>query len=196
MSRRTLFLIFALFLITAVLLVLALYQPQAPKVAPVPVVKEAVAQTSLSFGTPTVATSSSFVTTNYSMPINISTGKNKVTAVQLELQYDPLLLTNVKVTPDLFFPKPNILLNQVDVKTGRVSYAFGIGPTDQGVVGTSTVATLTFSVKAGTLQKTAVVFLPKTLVTAEGIAESVLKPTSAGVFMIGANNSTQSAVSK
>jgi len=193
MSKRTLFLIFALFLITFVLLMMALYQPQAPKATQITTIKEPVAQTILSFGNPSIATSSSITTLNYSLPINIQTFKNKATAVQLELQYDPEILINVTVVPGSFFANPDVLLNQIDSKTGRISYAFGIGLTGQGVVGQGTVATLSFSVIAGTAKQTAIIFLPKTLVTAEGIRESVLKETFNGLFTVGEKPSTSSA---
>lgn len=201
MSKRTLFLIFALFIITIVLLLMALFQPQAPKTSPITTVpKEPVAQTILSFGNPLIATSSSPLRQpadlNYSLPININTFKNKVTAVQLELQYDPSILTNVAVAPSSFFANPNVLLNQIDTKTGRISYAFGVGLTEQGVIGKGTAASITFSAKAGTIGKTVIIFLPKTLVTAEGINESVLKQTANGLFTIGESNSTPSATTQ
>lgn len=186
MSKRTLFLIFALFIITLVLLVMALYQPQPPKKTQITAIpKESIEQTVLSFGTPIIATSSSVIILNYSLPININTFKNKVTAVQLELQYDPKVLTNVVVTPGSFFTKPVVLLNQVDSKTGRISYAFGIGPAGRGVVGKGIAANLTFSAKAKPEEKTAIIFLPKTLVTAEGISESVLRQTTNALFSVG-----------
>lgn len=186
MSKRTLFLIFALFLITFVLLIMALYQPQAPKTTQIATVpKEDVAQTILSFGNPSIATSSSATTLSYSLPINIQTFKNKVTAVQLELQYDPGILIDVAVAPSAFFPNPNVLLNQIDVKTGRISYAFGVGLNDPGVAGQGIAAHLTFSVKARSLEKTAIIFLPKTLVTAEGISESVLRASDNALFTVG-----------
>lgn len=189
MSKRTLFLIFALFIITITLLLIALFQPQAPKKLPTPAIKKPVAQTILSFGAPEIATSSSTLRQpadlNYSLPVKISSFKNKVTAVQLELQYDPKILTNVAVVPGSFFPNPETLLNQIDIKTGRISYAFGAGLKDQGVTGKGIVAHLTFSVKAGTEEKTAILFLPKTLVAAEGISESVLKQTANVLFTVG-----------
>lgn len=195
MSKRTLFLIFALFLITFVLVMLAIYQPQAPKITQTAVpTKEPVEQTTLSFGIPVIATSSSAVTLNYSLPVNIETGKNKVTAVQLELQYDPRILTNVAVVPGPFFANSDVLLNQIDTETGRISYAFGIGLTDSGVTGKGIVANLTFSVRATTTpEKTAIIFLPKTLVTAEGVVESVLNPTTSGLFTVGEKPATSSA---
>lgn len=193
MSKRTLFLIFALFIITFVLLMMALYQPAVPKTTQtVTVPKEPVAQTILSFGNPSIATSSSVSTLNYSLPINISTGNNKVTAVQLEMQYDPAVLTNVSVTPGVFFKNQEILLNQIDVKTGRITYAFGIGLADQGVIGKAVIATLSFEVKKGVEEKTAILFLPKTLVTAQGVSTSVLKQTNVGQFTVGEKTSTPS----
>lgn len=190
MSKRTLFLIFALFIITFVLLAMTLYQPSSPTITQeVTVTKAPIAQTILSFGELTATSSSPLrqpADLTYSLPINITTGNNKVTAVQLEMQYDPLLLTNVTVTPGVFFQNPEILLNQVDVKTGRITYAFGISLlAEQGVIGTGTVATLNFSVNTKALEKTAIIFLPKTLVTAEGVSESVLKEANVGQFVVG-----------
>ena len=193
MSKRTLFLIFALFIITTVLLALTLYTPSNPKpTLTVTVPKETVEQTVLSFGE-LVATSSSLAALSYSIPVNIETGKNKVTAVQLELQFDPKVLTNVVVTPGSFFKNPVILLNQIDAKTGRISYAFGINPTDQAVMGQGIIATLTFGTKTTALEQTQILFLPKTLVTAENITESVLKQTNNIQFIIGEKISTPSA---
>lgn len=186
MSKRTLFLIFALFIITFVLLAITLYAPSNPKpTTTVTAPKESIEQTVLSFGEVSIATSSSVTNLNYSLPINITTGNNKVTAVQLELQYDPQVLTNVVVTPDSFFANPEVLLNQIDAKTGRITYAFGIGLKEQGVVGHGVVATLTFEAKKGIDEKTAILFLPKTLVTAEGVSQSVLKTTNNAVFTVG-----------
>lgn len=185
MSKRTLFLIFALFLITFVLLLIALYQPQAPKTAQTATIKEPVGQTILSFGNPSTATSSPVLTLDYSLPININTFKNKVTTIQLELQYDPEILINVAVVPGSFFANPEVLLNQVDSKTGRISYAFGVGLTDQGIVGKGTVANILFSTKVKTSEKTAIIFLPKTLVTAQGVTQTVLKTTTNALFTVG-----------
>ena len=188
MSKRTLFLIFALFIIVSVLLVIALYKPSNPKpVQTVIIPKESIEQTVLSFGEP-VATSSSISNLTYTLAINIETGNNKPTAVQLELQFDPKVLTNVSITPGVFFKNPIVLLNQIDAKTGRISYAFGISPAQQEIKTTEVVATLTFDTQSGTPQQTTILFLPKTLVTAEGIAQSVLKKTSNIQFGVGEKN--------
>lgn len=187
MSKRTLFLIFVLFVIASVLLAVALYKPspQKPSFVQTIIPKESPVQTALSFGSLAVAISSSVSNLTYSVPINIITQKNKVTAVQLELQYDPLVLTNVAVSPGPFFKNPNVLLNRIDTKTGRISYAFGTGLTDVGIAGQGIVATLTFSAKTKIPAKTAIIFLPKTLVTAQGVNESVLKTTNNAAFTVG-----------
>ena len=196
MSKRTLFLIFALFVITFVLLIITLYNPSNPKPAPIVTVpKESVEQTILSFGQPVATSSSSVTSLTYSLPITIITGKNKVTAIQLELQYDPKVLSNVSIAPGSFFTKPEVLLEQIDVKTGRITYAFGVGLTDQGVMGQGVVATLTFEAKKGIEEETVILFVPKTLVTAEEITESVLKKTNVAKFTVGKSNSTPSAPS-
>lgn len=194
MSKRTLFLIFALFIITFVLFVLALYKPSPinPPITTPTITPQPVAQTILLFGQP-VATSSSIAGLNYSVPINIITGSNSVTAVQLEMQYDPEVLTNVSVTPGVFFKNQEILLNQIDVKTGRITYAFGVGLKDQGVVGNAVIATLSFEVKSATPRQTSILFLPKTLVTAEGIAQSVLKQATNRQFGVGEKTSIPDA---
>jgi|WetSurMetagenome_2_1015567.scaffolds.fasta_scaffold06078_8 hypothetical protein len=200
MSKRTLFLIFALFITTIVLLAIAVYQPQTPKtttqITPTP--REAIEQTVLSIGNPSIAaptaSSSPLLRSSglsYSIPIRISTGKNKVTAVQLELQYDPLILVNVELSPGPFFASPTALLNLIDNKTGRISYALGIATS--GASGNGIVANLNFSVKNKNPQDTAIIFLPKTLVVAEGRSESVLKEAKLGKFTVGISNSTSSA---
>lgn len=202
MSKRTLFLIFSLFIITSVLLIMMLYKPniQPSPIQIIPTPKEETAQTILSFGEPIIAVSSSASTLNYSLPINITTGKNKVNAVQLEMQYDPEVLINATVSPGSFFKNPEVLLDQINPKTGRITYAFGVGLAGQGVMGKGIVANIVFSTKVASdatkvapTEQTTILFLPKTLVTAENETESVLKQTNNIQLTVGKNNSTPSA---
>jgi hypothetical protein len=198
MSKRTLFLIFALFIITLALLMIAIYQPQAfrtKQITPPP--EKPTPQTILSFGKLSSATSSSSfhqpTYKNYSLPVEISTGKNKVTTVQLELMYDQRYIINVSVNPGPFFVKPNIPLNKIDSEVGRISYALSIDSTKQGITGKGIIANLAFSVKNNPPEGIAIIFLPKTFVTAEGINGSALKQTINGLFEAEKNSSTSSA---
>lgn len=190
MSKRTLLLIGLLIIITTGLVLIALNSPYSPPpvaqptIAP-PQVKLPVEQTVLRFDNPVMATESAAQTPTFSLPLVINTGTNAVTAVQVELAYDPKVLVKVAVNPGSFFNNPIVLLNDVDETTGKISYALGISPQDNGIKGEGIVATISFQAKAASPQSTSITFLPKTLVTAEGVSQSVLKSTAPAQFRVG-----------
>ena len=95
---------------------------------------------------------------------------------QLEIAYDPTILTILSVAPGTFFRNPTIALQNIDPVAGRISYALRC-PTSQQTVShtscvdrsTETVATITFSINQYTLQNMATLsFLPKTVVRIQG----------------------------
>jgi len=180
MSKKAVFSIFILSIVTLTLMVIAFY-PQASKNTQV-ALKKSVIQTVLSFGQPVIAEASSPM--SYSIPIEISTGENKVTAVQLEMQYDPEVLADVTIVPGQFFVNSDILLDQINAKTGRISYALGVGLTAQGISGKGIIANIIFYPKTKIQEKTAIQFLPKTLVTATGANGSVLKQVVNGFLTL------------
>lgn len=192
MAKRTLFLI-TLLLFTAVGLVLiASYSPYSSPVNP-PKITPAVAlprveQTVLRFNDPFAASgsaASNAAKAVYSLPLIISTGDNLVTAVQIELSFDPEVLGNVAVNPGSFFKNPIVLLNDVNETTGKISYAVGINPQDNGIRGEGVAVVINFQAKVAKPQSTSINFLPKTLVTAESVAQSVLKTTTPAQFVVG-----------
>lgn len=192
MSKRTFSLIFTLFTVAFMLVVIALYNPSSydtildPSPTNIP---EPLAQTELRFGIlssfPVFASSSRQIA--YSIPITIATKKNKVTAVQLEMSYDPQVLTRVSLNPGTFFSKPVILLNKIDENNGRISYAIGASPNTSGIEGEGIVAKLTFQAKSQLRQVSQISFLPKTLVTAGGSNQSVLKEAVPTQIVVGEN---------
>lgn len=129
----------------------------------------AFAQTSLSLTTP-VASVSGAVTSN----ILINTGGNKVNAVQIELSYDPNSLGGVDISPGSFIKNPTEFLKKIDTQNGRVSYALGVALGEKGLQGSGIVATLSFT-KLKTSGTTSIDFLPKSLVSAQEVAQSVLR---------------------
>lgn len=196
MPRKTLALVSGLVVVTVILFVIALQgnnTPPAPSTATIslPPVQSPV--------TPTVPANSVLnlspnpVTVEAgkqgAVEVNIDASDNDVTAVQLEIAYDPNFITNVKVTPGALFTNPVLLINKNSVKEGRYTYAFGIMPNRPTVRGVGTVATITFTAlgKSGQSQ---LALLPTTLVTARGVSESVLKSASGTLVVIG--NSQQS----
>jgi hypothetical protein len=180
MPKKTFLLIVLLVVITVCLLVLALIPTFNVPTKTKPVANLDYAQTSLSFSNPVVATPS-----GYSTNVLISTGKNKVTVAQLEITYDPKVLTNVDIAPGTFFPTPTVLLKKVDAVNGRISYVLGIGLGSTPVTGKGTVATLNFSTVGGTdSAKTPINFEPKTTVNAVNYAQSVLLKSTGVLFSI------------
>lgn len=105
----------------------------------------------------------------------IDTGKNKVTAVQLELVFDPNVLRNVEISALDFLPGSIELLNNIDVNNGRISFALTVGPEQDGVMGTGSIAQISFSLSSQSALPTFINFLPKTEVSAQNITSSVLK---------------------
>ena len=181
MPRKTFILISLLVLITACLLGLALI-PNLKTVKPTikHVVNIDYAQTQLSLSIPTALLSA-----GYKTDVLISTGKNKVTVVQLELNYDPKMLANVDIRPGTFFTTPTILLKKIDAVNGRIVYILGISLGDTPVIGNGTVATITFSPILGqTTVKTPINFEPKTAVNAVGYVQSVLLKSTGVLFSI------------
>lgn len=170
--NRTAVLILVLIIAVAGLLALSLNsKPSSP-----PTIPSSVAQTTLRLTSP-VASTSGVLTSN----VLINTGGNKVTAVQLELSYNPNDLGSLDITPGAFIKTPTELLKTIDTNTGRISYALGIELSQKGVQGSGILATLSFT-KLRASGLTTISFLPKSLVSAQGIAQSVLRTTTGVTF--------------
>lgn len=114
-------------------------------------------------------------TTAGSVEAHMETAGNEVIAVQLEIQYDPSILENVSIQPGSFFSSPVPLLNTIDKKDGRISYAVSIPPSQAPIRGTGTIATISFTKNpTATEAQTELKLLPRTIVVAKGIGPSVL----------------------
>lgn len=196
MPRKTLALISGLVVVTIILFVIALragqqqLAPNSSKTSPMasqptPVIP---AHTTLALApNPLTVTPGRLETVN----ITMDTSDNKVTAVQLELGYDPTIISNVKVTPGPLFANPVVLINKNHPTTGRYTYAFGITPSNEPVNGKGVVATISFIANATALGKdTQIGLLPSSLVTARGVAQSVLKSTTGTVVTVGTGTSS------
>lgn len=108
----------------------------------------------------------------------IDTGKNSITGAQIELGYDPNVITAVQIRPGVFIESPVELLNRIDLKTGRISYALGVPLGKTPVQGKGIVAYVTVKKSMKATYATAqsyITILPKSLVTSLGENGSVLK---------------------
>jgi hypothetical protein len=183
MHNKTLMLIGVLALITVILLGLALYVGLPSK--PGGQKQVAVIKTTLSALTP-VATSANVYTSN----ITLTTERGKTTAVEIELSYDPKVLSNVDIKPGPFFSNPTILSKKIDAVNGKVSYILGIGLGQYPVDGNGTIAILSFTplLKSGIAT---LVLLPKSEVTVAGTRPSILTNVKGIQFPFGSATPTK-----
>jgi len=193
MSRRTLILIVVLIGITAILLAIALTPKQPPvpmQQAPTPTIS--YAQTTLRINNnPAVVNSTSSAVPIYSTDVTITTGDNKVNAVQLELSFDTAQLYNVDIKPGPLFQNGAELRKEVNNQNGTISYAI-VSPLGQkGFSGSGVVAMITFSENGKPGDLAQINFLPKTQVTAEGTDKSVLKTAVGATFTLSGTSPSQ-----
>ena len=110
-----------------------------------------------------------------SAAIVLDTGNKDVTAVQLEVSFDPMILTNITVKPGSFFEKAYVLLSNIDYNAGSIFYAVVMPPDGMPKHGVGTVARIYYTFNSGAINPTILKFLPRTKVAAAGIDQSVLK---------------------
>lgn len=189
MPRKTLALISGLVIVTVILFVVALKSSLKPSQQPTPspsvqpqVTPIVPVKTTLNISPNPIVVGAR---QKGSVDVNIDTSDNEVTAIQLEIAYDPNFITNVKVAPGGLFQNPVLLIDKNSVKEGRYTYAFGIMPNSSTITGTGTVATITFTALNKPGQDSQLALLPTTLVTARGVSESVLKAATGTLITIG-----------
>ncbi len=177
--NKTLLLVIGLVILTGVLLAISLYSKGS---SPIPSIirndeENNFAKTSLVLSEEVRKSSVSGV---YELDVNIDSDDNEVTGIQLELSYDPKALGKVDIKPGSFLSNPVVILKKIDTAKGKVSYMLGNQLGEPGVKGQGTVAVISFS-KTGN-EETFIDFLPQTLVTAQGVDQSVLKETVSAVI--------------
>lgn len=185
MSSKTTLFIAGLTILTVALVVIAISpkkstapssttSPKRVVVSPTPIVEK---HSVLSFAPNPLVLSATTATVSVSLDSSVG-GSNRVTAVQLEMTYDPKAITVTSVTPATFFTNPFILMNKVDPAAGTISFALGAAPGSTGTSGIGNVATISFTSLMTQGQSTTITFLPRSLVTAEGQSQSVIKSTT------------------
>ena len=191
MPRKTLALIVGLVLVTVILFIIALRTGQdtgsmqkqtAVEATPTP----SVASVLMLSPNPVAVVSGKQGTVN----AILDSSYNKVTAVQLELKYNPLMISNVKVATGPLFPNSVLLVDNNDVKTGLYTFAFGISPSQKPIMGTGSVATITFTARGVIGQQAQITLEPTSIVTAQGVTTSVLKSATGTTVVIGSATTT------
>lgn len=170
-SKRTLALIVVLLFITGGLVYLAVREEQPSQIATVaPTPTPNPAHAVLSFVPETSSTSAI-----QTVDVVVESNQNHLTGAQLNIAFDPKVLSNVTIKPGTYFTNPTVLFTTVDKVNGQISYVLGIGANGQEASGSGTVATISYTLLPTASPSTKLSFLPKTEVTQQGVLGSVLK---------------------
>lgn len=119
-----------------------------------------------------------------SVDVTIDTQGKPISGAQIELSYDPTLLSDVAILPatddaSVFGPNSTVLFNSVDEELGRISLAIAVGLGEDEKIGIGKVATITFTTVPPDPnfpeQTTELSFLPKTAVTTLTSRNTILK---------------------
>lgn len=190
MSRKTIALVVGLLLLTVLLVAIAMQTARPTTTTPPQDTTEQTPSPALEaktrlFMSPNQVTLSG---NTANITVMMDAQDNPVTAVQLEISYDPKVLSFVSVTPSGAFAEGVPLLNTIDRRNGRISYAIGLSPQQaaSALTGESEVASLVFNRvgSASDSASTEVTFLPKSLVSATGISQSVLKESTGATVLL------------
>ncbi len=192
LPKKTLLLIGGLAILTIVLLYVAITQgstqPHKSMVASSPT---PVAQTTLSL----LLLPNQLTTSTRTVSVQINTGGNSVTAVQLELNFTPNLFSSVSASAGNFFTNPQLLFSSTDLQSGNLTYAIGVSSAQQARQGAGEVMQLHFVPLPSATGEATIRILPKSLVTASGIAQSVLKTENVLILPLNAQPTIQSQAS-
>lgn len=107
---------------------------------------------------------------------------------QLEIAYDPTVLTALSVLPGTFLNKPTVVLQNIRPDLGRISYALKCpGLPDCANASSNNLATMTFLVNATAAKpQTTISFLPKTLIRSKNGTDMLHKTTGITLTILGA----------
>lgn len=199
MSRKTLSLIIILLILTIVLVIVAV-TTKDPVITP-DGMKSATPTTSAEKPSPTTVPAHTLLrlspnpvtpptagtTSATTVTVEIDTDGDNVRGVQLEIAYDPALLTGMTIKPGTFFTEPTALpIGGVNAKIGRITYAITSSSIKASKSGKGSIATLSFyPVRNSGSASTPITILEKSLVTAAGMGtQSVLKQAGSTTVML------------
>ncbi len=183
MPKRTITLVVVLTFLTGLLVFLAvqnerrLQTQQDDVVKPSPVVLQQEKTAKLTFTPSEVVVAASG--SSQTVDLVLDTKQYEVDGVQVELIYDPAVLSNVKIidpTEGAFAQNfSSALLNSVDPNLGRVSYWYGRKLDAPATKGVGTVAQLSFTVNPqASASETMIEILDRSMVTEPEMSENVL----------------------
>jgi hypothetical protein len=111
--------------------------------------------------------------------IVLDAGTNELSSAQLELKYDPAIISVTALRAGEFFPDPITPITNPIERAGRVEFAVTIPEIDRPVTGKGSLALLSIKrVPTATgSAETTIEFLPKTSLRGQDTTTSLLKTT-------------------
>lgn len=89
----------------------------------------------------------------------------KPSLIQMELSYDPSALSHVSIVPGTFYQNPDVRLNMINGRNGRISYALAPSKGQEDQTASNIVATLRITPRlTAVTRETSISFMPKTVV--------------------------------
>ena len=192
-STKTILLIIGLFALTVLLIFVAVRMRSGTKLG-LPGDKEAMtptptppAHTLLSFS-PSSLTVDTSTRATQTLDIMVDSQGDPVSGFQLEISFDPKVVSVTSLAPGTFLPNPLVLVPaKIDNTLGTATIMFAKTPSQDPKSGQGVAAKLGFSVKSpsnGSPSQTSIKILPTSLVSATGVKESVLKTPSNATIML------------
>ena len=116
------------------------------------------------------------------------------TTLQVEIDYDASVITPIKIRPGTFFAQPVELINTINPRNGRISYALKcsseVGVKDDPactINAGESVVTINFTVNPfAAKRESSFNILPKTLIEAKETSEVILQTNNAKILIQGA----------
>ena len=196
MPKRTVILIVILTLLTGVLVFLAMKNerqdlPPESDVADAPFdAPQQLEKTATIVFEPTTVEAVPSTASASTVDVFFDSTEHTVDNIQLELQYDPEVLTNVSITAPAinFFGEAGsyvVPIQTVDRALGRISYAIAINPQVDAVRGVGQIAQISFSVNPqATVSETQIKVLDRSMANETTSHESVLAPVDPLIITI------------
>jgi hypothetical protein len=174
MPKKTFLLILFLTTLSGLLIAIAVFSAnnfeQSKKITIIPTPTPNPVNATLEISTPELSSKSAKL---FSSNILIDTKDIKTDNVQLELAYNPLLLTNIDISTGDYFASPSVILKKIDTKNGRITYYLS---DKDGSLGQGTIATLYFNrLATKSANLTIIEILPKSKISSPDYSQSILK---------------------
>lgn len=117
----------------------------------------------------------------FNVNVNVNTGGNQITSVDLVLNFDPAILEVINIIPGTFLPSPTEIQKNINNATGSITYSF-YTTRENAKSGEGVLAVISLKGKAAGIS--ALTFSPQTVISALQEDQNVLTGATGGTYTI------------